>query len=448
MAERRLKIPAVIVLALAGIIASCSTTPDDGNDVIPVEIPAAAMSYIVLAWNDLGMHCLNPNYDQEVILPPYNNLWAQVVKRGDPPEIVTTGVTLEYRIVDNTFSYGKGTASPLREYARFWDNCLELFGVDLAPDTGLNLVDPGIHNGLSGTMLLKGNHFEVNGVPVVPINDAGTWDPYQVAEIIVRDASTSAELARTRATVPASDEINCGKCHGQTVSGEEILSVLAEHDEAHETTFATAGVPVLCADCHGSPALGQTGPGSSEMYLSQAIHGFHGTTTAACYDCHPGATTKSSRSIAHAASDGNCTACHGTMTSIAATIAAGRVPWTSEPKCVDCHTFVAEVDTGSTLYRNAGAHHGISCAACHGSPHAQIPSEKLVDHAQALQYQDKALTLGSCRVCHGTSKGGGLTGIVEAHGGDRPTACAVCHTGPIRTNNPYDYPHRFQQRKR
>jgi hypothetical protein len=448
MPERRLKVPAVVILILAGFLASCSTKAEDGNGITPVDIPAAAMSYIVLAWNDLGMHCLNPTYDKEVLLPPYNNIWAQVIKRGDPPEIVTTGITLEYRIVDNTYSYGKATASPLRNYAQFWDNCLELFGVDLAPNTGLNLVDPDIHNGLSGTMLLKGTHFEVNGVPVVPINDAGTWDPYQVAEIVVRDAATGAELAKTRATVPTSDEINCGTCHGQTVGGQAILSVLEEHDEAEETTFATDGVPVLCADCHGTPALGQTGAGSSELYLSRAIHGFHSSTGAACYDCHPGATTMCNRSVDHTAADGNCTTCHGTLATLMATIVNGRVPWVNEPKCYDCHVFVAEVDTGTTLYRNAAGHGGISCPACHGSPHAQIPSDKAVDHAQALQYQDKALTLGSCRVCHSGSKGGGLTGIVEAHGSDTPTACAVCHTGPIKTNNPYEFPHRFQQRNR
>jgi hypothetical protein len=443
MSKRCLKAPAVLLFVLVGFLSSCSTTPND-DGVTPVDIPAASMSYIVLAWNDLGMHCLNPTYDKEVLLPPYNTIWAQVIKRGNPPEIITADVTVEYRIVDNTFSYGKGTASPLRSYGQFWDNSLDLFGVDLVHDTGLNLVDPDIHNGLSGNMLLKGNHFEVDGVPVVPINDAGNWDPYQVAEVIVRDASTHAELVRTRATVPTSDEINCVKCHGQG----DVKSVLESHDEEEDTTFVADGVPVLCADCHGSPALGQTGPGSSEKYLSEVIHGFHSTKSAACYDCHPGATTKCSRSTSHATTDGNCTACHGTLANVASTIKNGRVPWVNEPKCKDCHTFVAEVDTGSTLYRNANAHNGISCPACHGSPHAQIPSNRAVDHYQALQYQNKALALGSCRVCHSGSKGGGLTGIVEAHGGSRPTACSVCHTGPISTNNPLNFPHQFQQRSR
>ena len=448
MSERRPIVPALILLALAAFLGSCSTT--EPEVVTPVVIPAASMSYIVLAWNDTGMHFLNSTYDGAVYQPPYNTLCAQVVKRGDPPEIVTAGVTLEYAIVGNTYSYGKSTADPdpVRDYAQFWDRALELFDVDLAHDTGLNFTDPDVHNGLAGTMLLKGERFEATGVPVVPINDAGTWDPYQVAEVVVRDASSGAELARTRTMAQTSDEINCGKCHGQTINDKEIGSVLKEHDDSHETTFVEDGVPVLCADCHGSPILGTTGPGSAEKYLSYAIHIFHYDQNIACYDCHPGTTTLANRSTAHTTDNGNCTTCHGSLTDLAATIANGRVPWVTEPKCVNCHTFVAEVNTGSALYRNGLGHGGLSCPACHGPAHAQVPSGKDADNFQALQYQAKVMSLGSCKVCHSTSKGGGINGVVEAHGGSVPTACAVCHTGPITTNNPLQFPHRFQQRTR
>ena len=60
-------------------------------------IPVITSEYSVFAWNDLGMHCLNPSYDKLVILPPYNNVLVQVVKRGNPPSIVTTGITVSYR---------------------------------------------------------------------------------------------------------------------------------------------------------------------------------------------------------------------------------------------------------------------------------------------------------------------------------------------------------------
>jgi len=124
-----------------------------GGDFNPPP-PATNGQFVVFAWNDLGMHCLNPTYDEAVILPPYNNLFAQVVKQGDPPQIVTSGVTVEYAIMNNTSSYGK-TDTFGAVFAQFWDNSLKLFGISLQKGTGLNLVDPNVHNSLAGNMLAK-----------------------------------------------------------------------------------------------------------------------------------------------------------------------------------------------------------------------------------------------------------------------------------------------------
>jgi hypothetical protein len=409
----------------------------DGDGLNAKAIPATNMSYVAFAWNDLGMHCLNPTYDKAVILPPYNTVWVQVVKRGDPPQIVTAGLRVDYAIHNNTYSYGK------RSYGQFWDNMPLLFGVALPHDQGLNLEDPAIHNGLTGTMVVKGDHFQVNGMPVVPVDDSGTWSPFQVADITVRDSGTNAILVQTTATVPTSDEINCAKCHG----ADALLDVLQKHDDEEGTSLA-ANRPVLCASCHGSPALGQTGPGSSGRYLSRAIHGFHANRGAACYDCHPGATTKCSRSIAHTGSDGNCIACHGTLQDVASSVANGsRVPWVQEPKCATCHPAVAEVDTGTNLYRNASGHNGLSCPACHGSPHAMVPTSQASDNAQAVQYQTTIAPIGDCKVCHPTSKGGGISEFSEAHGGTRATACSVCHTA-APSGNTTNWPHQGQWKSR
>jgi hypothetical protein len=426
------------LLGAAAFAVSCGTSGggDGGLDVNAKTIAATSMNYIVLAWNDLGMHCLNPTYDKAVILPPYNTVWAQVIKRGDPPQIVTTGINVQYAIRNNTFSYGK------RSYGQFWDNLPALFGVALAHDTGLNLEDPNIHNGLSGSMVQKGDHFQVNGIPVVPVDDMGNWNALQVADITVRD-SGGALIAQTRATVPTSDEINCAKCHG----ADPLLDVLQKHDTRQGTSLA-ASVPVLCAGCHGSPALGQMLPGSSGIYLTQAIHGFHADKGATCYDCHPGATTQCSRSLAHMGTDGNCVTCHGDMAHVASSVATGgRVPWVSEPTCVACHTGVAEVDTGTTLYRNARGHGGVSCPACHQSPHAMVPSREAPDNYQAVQLQSVALSIGDCKVCHDNSRGEGFDEFAEAHGGTRATACAVCHTKGPRMDQ-VQWPHQFQWKRR
>jgi len=411
-------------------------------------IPADSAEYVVFAWNDLGMHCLNPTYDTAVLLPPYNTVWAQVLKRGNPPEVVTSGLTAEYRIVDNTFSYGK-TDPYGGDFAQFWDNVFDLFGVALSRDTGLNLVDPGIHNGLSGPMVRNGDHFQVDGIPVTPVKDSGEWTPYQVAEITIRQAGTV--VARTRATVPTSDEIHCDRCHGENA----FLDILEEHDASRPQYNLLAGVPVLCAGCHGSPALGGTGPGASGKYLSQAVHGYHANKGAACLDCHPGATTKCNRSIAHMGDprrtyDGNCITCHGTMQQVADTITSGlRIPWVNEPACVTCHTGVPGVQTGTMLYRDARGHGNLYCAACHHSPHAMYPSREVSDGYQPLQYQDWPGTLGSCGACHGSSRGAGeFEEFGEEHGGPngRPTACRVCHTA-VSTNTTA-WPHAFRWRAR
>jgi len=432
----------LLVLTLAAVLGCGGGGDGEGGGAIP----ATQKDYVVFAWNDLGMHCLNPTYDTAVLLPPYNTVWAQVVRRGDPPQIVTSGLTADYRILDNTYSDGK-TDSYGGDFGQFWDNVQALFGVTLAPNTGLNLEDPEVHNGLSGQMLLKGDHFQVNGIPVTPVKDSGTWNPYQVAEITIKSGGTI--VGQARATVPTSDEINCQRCHGDNA----FQDILQTHDEDMGTTLV-ASIPVLCAECHGSPALNTVGAGSSGMYLSQAIHGFHSDRGAACLDCHPGATTKCNRSLAHMGDagqlyDGNCKTCHGTMQQVALSIGNGsRTPWVDEPKCVTCHTGVPDLDTGDLLYRNDQGHGNLYCAVCHHSPHAMYPSREASDNWQPLHYQDSSKTIGSCGVCHENSRGEGSEEFDEEHAGPggRPTACRVCHTQV--SANTTAWPHAFRWRAR
>lgn len=410
----------------------------------------AGQPYVVLAWNELGMHCLNPSYDTAVILPPYNSVRAQVIRRGNKPAVITAGISVTYRIINNSTSQ-KGL------FTQFWTYSLQLFGGAPAIDKGLNLDDPGVSNGLSGPMLAKAGYFIASGIPVIPVNDgAGSpWNPYQVIEVTVKDSATGSTLAQTRTTIPTSDEINCGKCHGNSTNPTVVFNdVLAKHDSRSNTSLLSSK-PVLCAKCHGSPALGQTGPGTSGKYLSQAIHGFHSSLAAppSCYDCHPGAVTQCNRSNHHTAADGNCIICHGTLATIATTIALGsRVPWVSEPKCATCHnTGVAQVDSGATLYRNAIGHGGLFCTACHGSPHAMTPSNQASDNYQFVQYQGKAMAMGDCRVCHNTSRGGGSAAEFagsEGHASGRNSACTVCHTGFQNSSNTVNWPHQFQWKSR
>jgi len=395
--------------------------------------------YVVFAWNDLGMHCLNPTYDQAVVLPPYNTVQAQVVQRGNPPVIVTSGLTVGYSILGNTTSANKAN------YGQFWANAYKLFGASPAIDKGLNLEDPAISNGLSGTMVVKGTRFVVNGIPITPINDAGVWNPYQTGVITVKDGAGTV-VANTNIVVPTSDEINCGKCHGST---NAFADILLKHDTKFKTNL-TSTAPVLCASCHGSPALGQTARGSAGTYMSEAIHASHANRNASCYDCHPGASTKCNRSKAHTDANGACTNCHGSMANVAATIKVkGRVPWANEPGCTQCHTNVPGVETNGALFRNATGHGQMACVACHNSPHAMLPSNQAMDSYTAVRYQGKVAaekTIGSCGACHSSNHGEGFTNWYDKHGkptADTQSACNVCHTGfqnPVQAN----FPHQFQ----
>jgi hypothetical protein len=422
--QKRLRVlPATIVLIL---IYTSGCLPDKSQP------PFYTSDYVVFAWNDLGMHCLNPSYDKAVILPPYNNLVVQVVKRGDPPQIITEGITVEYKISGNTTTYGK------RSYGGFWDNITPLFGLSsLEHDKGLT------GNGLSGLMTAGNKVFKATGIPVSPVNDQDVWDPYQVSEITVKDASGKI-IASTKATIPTSDEINCSKCHGS----DAFNDILTKHDSEEGTTLMQSK-PVLCAKCHGSEALGASGRGTAGTYVSEAIHGFHADKGASCYDCHPGQTTKCSRSVRHTAADGNCTTCHGTMAEVASSTTTGRVPWVNEPACVKCHSEVKGVDTGTGLYRNSMGHGGVMCSACHGSPHAMTPSLVAADNYQTLQYQTyskRTKTIASCGTCHEDSRGesGDMGEYLEQHGGSNPetiNGCFICHTNVY--DNTEDWPHSF-----
>lgn len=412
------------LLGLYCLLALTACSNGSGNSSTASSASSAVAStsraeYVVFAWNDLGMHCLNPTYDTAVILPPYNTVWAQVVKRGNPPQVVTSGLTVEYRIINNTTSSAKGS------FGQFWANALALFGAAPSVDTGLNLEDPAVNNSLAGTMLAKGDHFQANGIPVTPIDDSGVWNPFQVAEVTVKDDGGTV-VAQTRATVPTSDEIHCDKCHLPTVANNNnpFLDILQKHDKLHTPPdgLLVPSAPVLCARCHGAPELGTAGPGDAGKYLSAAIHRAHATRTApdgtpiACFDCHPGPVTRCTRSLAHTASNGGCTICHGTMRQMAySIISSGRIPWQSEPKCITCHGDGTEVDTLDTLYRNAQGHGAIYCAGCHGSPHAMVPSRVSSDNYQAIQYQGVAKSIGSCGGCHDGSRSGGASDLSLIH---------------------------------
>jgi hypothetical protein len=349
---------------------------------------SSSSSFVVMGYNDLGMHCMNQDFSQLCILPPFNNLHAQVIeRRGEEPRIVGNGVSVRYSIPGNTVSANK---------TNFWMYAPALFGVNLPLNIGLT------GNGMAGFMQPTGNNdWHVTGIPITPLDDGFNLNPYPLSRIdVVKDGR---QVASTAAVVPVSWEISCNICHG-TGGNNVDQDILMKHDALHNTRLMDSR-PVLCAKCHADPALGTGGvPGVKP--LSHAMHGSHAEHVSAlpkmvnkCYACHPGFQTNCQRDV-HLARGIQCTDCHGGMVAVAN---PSRRPWTDQPTCGSCHQSRRpdfEFEQPGTLFKDSKGHHGVHCAACHGSPHAITPTVTAADNVQAIQLQGFPGVIRKCTVCH------------------------------------------------
>lgn len=400
-------VAAVILFALllAGTAPAVPPAAAQSTDPLP-----SAGQWLVLAWNDLGMHCYNRDFQDLAVLPPYNTLWSQVIRVGDPPQIVTDSVRVAYSFPNNTYSVGK---------SNFWDYDLPLFGVDLAPNAGLT------GRGLAGEMDKAAGHFIVEGIPLTEFQDSApnVAYPYQLATVIARDLATGAELARTITVAPVSTEMHCDYCHNDggvedITTGRVETNILTLHDKENWEEYPPGfgrlmdNRPVLCAACHASNALGAAGkPGIPN--LSKAMHAKHaevedggdrpgGAALAEnfCYNCHPGPATQCLRDTM-AQAGMTCTDCHGSMQQVA----QNPNPWLNEPRCDGCHQ-EPQYAQDQVLYRMSTGHGGVRCSGCHDSPHAIAPSREANDAIKFIGWQGHAGVLDTCAVCHATPPSG------------------------------------------
>lgn len=370
----------VLLLLLTGLV---SFIPKD-------ESTSKSGDYIVIAWNDLGMHCANKNFSNLCILPPYNNQYVHVIQRGSTssmPVVIdsTAGFHLTYEIPGNTVSTTK---------TNFWDYAQQLFGVTLPPNIGLT----GL--GLSGNMLETKNYFYAVGIPNTPYQDANlvTEDPYQLTLIQLYNSSNQL-LANTQSVIPVSNEINCvsSGCHSSE------MGILQAHEQV--PGFNIANKPIFCATCHADPILGMQGQ-SGVPPFSQVMHQKHGEETNDCYKCHPGPNTQCFRDVMHTAGL-TCQTCHGSVSNVGNTIENGRQPWFQEPQCGanQCHGPNYSEEPGK-LFRQSKGHGNLYCSTCHNSPHVILPSENARDNMQVISLQGYAGTLKVCDVCHGYTPSG------------------------------------------
>jgi mono/diheme cytochrome c family protein len=422
---------------------------------LPFAIPPqeAEDEYVLLAWNNLGMHCISDSDPFWILLPPANDLFAQLVRKGQRPEIITEGVELHYRVE-------KGFENPAG-HVRFWEFSESLLGKPLPKNIGVS------GNPVTGGKMELNDHlwaFEATLVPVVPYPEDGSFNPYPLYTIEAVDQETGQVLAATRIVAPTSTEMGCKNCHGGSwrvagVAGftdETAADILEVHDRINRTDLlekARTGKPKLCQSCHADPVLGTKGEPGVPSFPA-AIHGWHANYltdrgTEACFKCHPSSATGPTGCLrgVHAGLGLDCIRCHGTLEDHALSLLIyekqqgknvdklmrhlaprtvsslkeinPRIPWINEPDCLNCHVdfeppasrevsgFNQWTENAGSLFRLRTCEMGLMCESCHGATHANYPATNIYgknrDNIPPMQYQGNNLPIGAemnCRLCH------------------------------------------------
>lgn len=498
-----------------------SSTPTPIGSPTPTPTPTSSGSYVLLAWAELGMHCMDgKDYSVFSVLPPYNTVYAKLLQKGSQPLPVTSGVTITYEaIADTTGSIN--TISSTK--TNFWNFSYTLFGAQLPPDVGLKLNRVQSLTPQPLKFDTTKGLWEAEGIPTSPVDDSGKTNPYPMIKVVARN-SLGQIIAQSTVVPAVSDEMSCKTCHASgsnpaamPASGwvyymsdllkDVKLNILKLHDRhvipaAMLSELQTRGYnyqtslyqtaqnlnnPILCAACHASNALNAAGLNTGVTgvpALTASVHSLHGgvvnpatgttldnstSSAGSCYLCHPGVTAKCQRG---AMRNTNCFDCHGNLSRLGVSTRAG---WLNEPTCQMCHqnstryskTFTTSDQgpngiwrtstdtrfatnnnvpaTGFNLYRFSSGHGGVQCSGCHGSQHAEYPTNQPNDNVYSQLLQGYAGKLTECSTCHSTSpvtNNGGPHGMhtvgqawVSAHPNyaeSNRTQCAYCHGADYR----------------
>jgi len=240
---------------------------------------------VVLAFNDLGMHCADLGSWPFSILPPFNTLNAQVVRKGTtgtnrPMILNDTLVALKYSAASSAndpvgagsinstsqnYPPGASAASAFVRKTDFWDDfdgfesIAEILfpGLHPVPDEGLQTIanyepgnahgrympgiddpyyanDPQAFSGYDGSK----TWFTAQGVPMTSIDDAGRFNSYPLMRVQAVDLASGDVLATTDAVVPVSTEVDCRDCHALGKVGAD----------ANARAAGPAFVPALSGD--------------------------------------------------------------------------------------------------------------------------------------------------------------------------------------------------------
>lgn len=315
--------------------------PPPPLDVITEPVSEAPFSgnqeYKVLAANDLGMHCADLDYQVFSILPPFNVLHAQVIRRGVEPDLVTPeskpNLSVIYSAASNPNDPIFDPANPTMPAdlnppsgaligtnraavsinstaqnddmagvfkGNFWNTNPEtgdplgfdgydniFFGL-LSPaaiiaDTGLPVPEsillpdclinpetcefgqqemPGISNKYTtnqpkpfgrfdheinffssvlppplGSVVHETNWYTADGIPILPKDDAGRWNPYPLTR--VQAVNNGEVVASTDVVLPVASEADCQNCHApQLDCADPGLSPLIQSESCNESALS------------------------------------------------------------------------------------------------------------------------------------------------------------------------------------------------------------------
>jgi len=364
----------------AGNMSISSTSYSVGE----MQVATVAGAHL-FAWNDLGMHCADSDYSVFTLLPPFNDLTAQLVVNG---KLVSTDYQLTYTATTDPTGSINSTS---RNKTNFWTYAQALFGNNLAEDVGLT--GNPTPSTTPAPMLWEPtyNWFEASGLPITPIDDSLETNYYPMVKVTALDSAGKA-IASSNTVLPISSEINCKTCHASITGSSSArpaggwvnlapgseqdwrMNILRLHDEKNagsnytnlllqkgygeslEASVSANGKPILCDSCHNSNALAVWGiKGTSGVSnMTTAMHNRHAnvtlpgatqtlnsmTTRVACYNCHPGEKTQCLRgAMGNAINTAGehtmeCQSCHGSMTTVGN---KAREGWIDMPTCQSCH---------------------------------------------------------------------------------------------------------------
>lgn len=316
--------------------------------VLPTPNVAAA-NYVVIGSNDLGMHCADQDYQIFSILPPFNVLHTQLIRKGTgtsastlPSIINGSAADVYYAAASNASdpagagSINTGSAASVFK-SNFWSqiagtsplqtqgtqsyrglypvlggasSALDLFS-PLNTDVGIPVPDPNdLPNivpfqqampsvgsatprndpqqfkhyytdlaffnqpltGISGAPRIGFNVaglnvFAAEGVPILPVDDAGRSNAYPLLRVgatlkasangpaVAPNSTGSNVVAALDIVVPVASEADCQSCHGAT--NDPALTALGYVSNGSATDFASVGFALARSTDASTPGADQ-----------------------------------------------------------------------------------------------------------------------------------------------------------------------------------------------